>query len=355
MASDHDQTESIAARVAEAAGSGTALELRGSGSKAFYGRSPRGELLDVSGHRGVVSYEPSELVVTARAGTPLAELEQALADGGQVLPFEPPRFSGGGTLGGAVAAGLSGPRRPFAGAVRDFVLGTRIVNGRGQVLRFGGEVIKNVAGYDLSRLAAGALGTLGVLLEVSLRLLPRSEAQACLTLDAPQQDLYRLTEGWLRAGVPVSAAAHDGERLLVRLSGSESAVADGSRHIGGSALDDGAAYWNGLRDHELPFFAGDTPLWRLALPPAAPLPALEGKRLLDWGGRQCWLRSDAPADTVRAEARRLGGHAELFRGSDRDGEVFQPLDDALLGIHRRLRESMDPRGILNPGRLYSTL
>ncbi len=355
MTSDSDQTESIAARVAEAGQAGTALELRGSASKAFYGRRPRGEPLDLSGHRGVISYEPSELVITARAGTPLDELERTLADGGQVLPFEPPRFGAGGTLGGAVASGLSGPRRPFAGALRDFVLGTRIVNGQGQVLRFGGEVIKNVAGYDLSRLAAGALGTLGVLLDVSLRLLPRSEAEASLALEAAPDSLYALTEDWLRAGVPVSASAHDGERLLVRLSGSESAVADGARRIGGSPLPDADGFWAGLRDHSLAFFAGEGPLWRLALPPAAPLPEVEGERLLDWAGRQCWLRSDAAPAAVRDAARRLGGHAELFRGGDREGEVFHPLDDALLGIHRRLRQSMDPQGILNPGRLYTAL
>lgn len=354
MASQHDQGAEIAARVAEAAAAGTSLEIRGGGSKAFYGRRPQGEPLETSGHRGIISYEPSELVVTARAGTPLADLEQVLADGGQVLPFEPPHFAGGATVGGAVASGLSGPRRPFAGAVRDFVLGTRIVNGRGQMLRFGGEVIKNVAGYDLSRLSAGALGTLGVLLEVSLRLLPRAEAEDSRMLETPPETLYRLTEQWLRAGIPVSAAIHDGTRLLVRLSGSESAVADGIRQIGGSALEDAAGFWRELRDHALPFFAGDRPLWRLALPPAAPMPALDGERLMDWGGRQLWLRSESPAAAIRAEARRLGGHALLFRGGDRDGDVFQPLENGLADIHRRLRGAMDPAGILNPGRVYPT-
>lgn len=356
MAKAQDQTELLRERVAAATEAGSPLAITGSGSKAFYGREAAGEALDVTGHRGIVNYEPTELMVTARAGTPLAELEAALDAEGQMLPFEPPHFGATGTLGGAVAAGLSGPRRPFTGAVRDMMLGTRIVNGRGEVMRFGGEVMKNVAGYDVSRLMAGALGTLGVILEVSLKVLPRPAAAHTVVLDTPMAEVFRHSEDWLRRGVPLSATAHDGERLYVRLSGAHSAVESATRALGGERMDDAPGFWRAVRDHEHAFFATEgPPLWRLALPPGAPMPALDGARFSEWAGRQLWLRSDADAGAIRDEAARLGGHAALFRGGERSGEVFHPLEPVKLRLHRALKHAFDPAGILNPGRLYSNL
>lgn len=351
---ERDLTESIASQVAEAYAAGHSLRIVGGGSKAFFGRAVRGQPLDIRRHRGVVSYEPTELVLTARAGTPLAELESLLEARGQMLAFEPPHFAGGATLGGCVAAGLSGPRRAYYGAVRDMVLGVRCVNGRGEVLRFGGEVMKNVAGYDLSRLMAGALGTLGVLLDVSLKVLPRPPADHTMVLPMDAEQVYDRCEGWLRDGLPVSATAWLDGRLCVRLSGQPGAVEHASRIVGGERMDDAPGFWRGLRDHRHPFFTEDGPaLWRIALPPGTPPPSGDGPYLLEWSGTLCWLRSDAPVAQVQDSAARSGGHATLL-GSDGTA-VFHPLPAGLLALHRRLKQALDPHGILNPGRMYAEL
>lgn len=356
MPTPADLTDELAARIRHASMAGTPLEILGNATKRFYGREARGEPLVTTGHCGIVSYEPSELVLTARCGTPLAELAARLAENGQMLAFEPPCFGGKATLGGTIAAGLAGPRRPFSGSVRDTVLGVRIINGRGQVLQFGGRVMKNVAGYDISRLMAGALGTLGVILDVSLKILPAPQAEQTLAVDEPAARVYELTEQWLRAGVPISAAAHDGERMYVRLSGAASAVEFGRRRIGGQRFAAADEFWRDLRDHRLPFFSrGTEPLWRIALPAGMPQPDLPGAWISDWAGRQIWLRTDADAARIRQEAQRLGGHATLFRGGARCADVFQPLGAALMRLHQRLKDAFDPAGILNPGRLYPQL
>jgi glycolate oxidase FAD binding subunit len=310
-------------------------------------------LLDVSGHRGIVSYEPSELVVTARAGTPLAEIEAVLAEHGQLLPFEPPHFGPGATLGGMVAAGLSGPRRPWGGSVRDAVLGVRLINGQGEALRFGGQVMKNVAGYDLSRLMAGALGSLGVLLEVSVKALPRpaEERTRMFELSAEAADVRQLE--WGRLPLSLSGTLYDGERLFVRLCGSTQGVAAGLAALGGEEVSEGP--WRAAREQTLPFFQGDGPLWRISLPAAAPTLGLPGRTLTEWGGALRWLRTDLSAELVRQRAAALGGHATLFRGHDGTGEVFQPLAPALLALHQRVKRALDPHGILNPGRMYAGL
>lgn len=356
MVSDADQTDTIAAQIREADAGATPLSIRGGGTKSFYGRVIGGAPLSLAGHRGVLNYQPTELTLTARAGTPLHEIELILADRGQMLAFEPPHFATGSTLGGAVAAGLSGPRRPFAGAVRDHVLGIRMVDGHGTVERFGGEVIKNVAGYDVSRLMTGALGTLGVLLEVSVKVLPRPAAELSICLDEPPERLHERVEAALRAGAPVTGAAHDGARARVRLTGAASAVDAGAARLGGE-VDEDADFWSALRDQRLPFFTAEPekPLWRIALPPGAPLPALPGPGLLDWAGQLCWLRSDEPAERIRAEAAAAGGHATRFRAGHNPGTepVFTPLDPVLLRLHQRLKQAFDPAGILNPGRMYA--
>ncbi len=340
-------------RVKRAVADKTPLCIRGGGSKAFYGRRYAGESLEVSSHRGIVSYEPSELVITARAGTPLAEVEALLVENGQLFPFEPPHFSDQATLGGMVAAGLSGPRRPWGGSVRDALLGVKLVNGRGEALHFGGQVMKNVAGYDLSRLMAGGLGTLGLLLEVSLKVLPRpaEERTRAFELDAASAAARQLE--WGRLPLSLSGTLYDGTRLFVRLCGSAQGVAAGLEALGGEDVIE--TPWRMAREHALPFLKGDGPLWRVSLPAAAPALNLPGEMLTEWGGALRWLRTDLPAAVLRQSVAALGGHATLFRGHDGTGEVFQPLAPAMLALHRRLKQALDPQGIFNPGRMYAGL
>lgn len=353
-----DHAEALVEQVRTARAQRRPLAIRGGGSKAFYGRAVTGELLEVSHHTGIVAYDPSDLVLTARAGTPLAQLDAVLAAHGQMLGFEPPRFGGGGTLGGAVASGLAGPRRPHAGSVRDFVLGVEAIDGRAARVRFGGRVIKNVAGFDLARLMAGALGTLGVLLEISLRVLPRPQQELTLRQDLPRQRAQRAMQDWQRKPLPISALAYHGRTLHVRLSGSEAGVAAAHALIGGDPVPDGeaGAHWESLRDHTHPFLAGQDTLWRLCVPARAETPAdLPGDWLWEWGGAQRWLRTRAAPESVRRTAERLGGHATVFRGSARGAEPFHPLPDALAALTRRVKRALDPDGILNPGRMYPDL
>ena len=333
------------------------LRLRGGGSKDFYGGAPAGEILDTRGHAGIVSYEPTELVVTARCGTPLAELEAALAERGQMLAFEPPHFGAGATLGGCVAAGISGPRRAAAGAVRDFVLGVRLLDGGARELAFGGQVMKNVAGYDVSRLLAGSLGILGVILEVSLKVLPRSPEERTLRLALGEGEALEQLNRWAGQPLPISATAWSGGALSVRLSGASSAVRAAAQRIGGEPLEASQAerFWTGVREHADPFFAAAAPLWRLSVPSHAPRLELQGEQLIEWGGALRWLRTRADAAAVRSAAARAGGHATLFRGGDKSQGVFAPLAPSLLKLHRSLKAVFDPVGIFNPGRLYPEL
>lgn len=349
-----DLGEILAEQVRAAARDGTPLTICGGGSKDFLGRLTQGEALDVTGHRGVVSYEPTELVITARAGTPLAELEQALAESGQMLPFEPPHFGPEATIGGAVASGLSGPRRPYAGSARDHVLGTRLLNGRGENLRFGGQVMKNVAGYDVSRLMCGAMGTLGVLLEISLKVLPRPAVERTLVFELDEREAIERVNAWAGAPVPLSGAFHAQGRLHVRLSGTANGVESVVAELGGRELD-GPDPWADLREHRLAFFRGESPLWRLSVPPATAPLELPGETLVDWGGAQRWLRGDADPEKVRAAASTAGGHATAFRGGERTGHVFAPLGGKLLELHQGLKSAFDPAGILNHGRMYEGL
>ena len=356
-----DRTQDLAERVRAAHASGTPLAIVSGGTKAWLGRPLQGERLDVSGHRGIVSYEPTELTLTARAGTPLAEIEAALAEHGQCLAFEPPHFDshllggdGSGeraaTLGGTVACNLSGPARPYAGACRDFVLGVRMINGRGEVLRFGGEVMKNVAGYDLSRLMAGAQGTLGVLLEVSLKVLPRPAAELTLALEMDAAAAVARFNAWAGQPLPITAACHVGEQAYIRLAGAEAAVRSARQRLGGEVIDDGQPFWVSVRELRHGFFSARGSLWRLSLPPAAACDR-QFRQFIDWGGAQRWLYSEAPLWEMATAA---GGHATHYRGGDRD-LVFQPLGPAMLALHRRLKVAFDPKGILNPGRLYPEL
>ena len=346
----------LRARISAASAARTPLRLRGGGTKDFYGGPLRGEVVEMGGYGGIVAYEPRELVLTVRAGTALSEVEATLAAERQMLPFEPPHFPGGkATIGGTVAAGLSGPRRPYAGAVRDFVLGARIVNGKGEDLSFGGRVIKNVAGYDVSRLMAGALGTLGAITEVSFKVLPRPSAEITLSQQVDEAQATRRVNAWAGQPLPITATAWFAGRLLVRLAGAESAVRAARAKIGGEEAADLPDFWLALRDHRIAFFAGDAPVWRVSVPQTTPPMELGATPLVEWGGGLRWLRGDLDAAKVRSEAARAGGHATLFRGGDKSSGVFQPLAPPMLKVHKRLKEAFDPAGILNPGRMYGEL
>jgi glycolate oxidase FAD binding subunit len=340
------------------------LDIRGGGTKLFYGGTPTGEPLSMAGLAGISAYEPTELVVTVRAGTPLAELEAVLEERGQCLPFEPPRFAPGGTVGGMVAAGLSGPARAAVGAVRDHVLGLTLLNGRGEVLTFGGQVAKNVAGYDVSRLIAGSLGILGVICEVSLKVLPIHRASATLCFDWDESRALEQLRKWASQPLPLNASAwHDG-RLHLRLAGAAAAVHAGCRRLGGDVVAPEAArtWWLGVRDQTQGLFsfsesqmAGGESLWRLSLPATAAPVKLAGRQFIEWHGAQRWWRTVAEAREVREAAAQAGGHATRVRGVAKSEAVFSPVSEALMRIHRELKRAFDPAGIFNPGRLYAGL
>ena len=350
-----DSLEALIEQVRSAAAAGRPLRLRGGGTKDFYGGELRGELLDTRAHAGIVSHEPTELVITARCGTLLSDLEAALATQGQMLAFEPPHFGPGATLGGCVAAGLSGPRRAAAGAVRDFVLGARLLDGNGSVLAFGGQVMKNVAGYDVSRLLTGSLGILGLILEVSLKVLPRPPQERTLRFDMPAARAIETLNRWAGTPLPISASTWCGGELRVRLSGAEAAVRAAAEKLGGETVADAPAWWASVREQALPFFGRNVPLWRLSVPSTAAVIGLPGEQFLEWGGALRWLTSGADAATVREAAHAAGGHATLFRAADKAAGAFAPLDPVTVRLHRGLKAAFDPKGIFNPGRMYPDL
>ena len=349
---DFDDSAALLEQVNRALETATPLRIQGANSKAFLGRIIGGEILDTRAHRGIVSYDPTELVITARCGTPLTELLTVLDASQQMLACEPPAFADDATVGGMIATGLSGPRRPWSGSVRDFVLGTRIITGRGKHLRFGGEVMKNVAGYDLSRLMTGSYGSLGIITEVSLKVLPKPRACLSLSLEMTgEQALQRLAE-WGQQPLPISAACHDGRQLRLRLEGGEGSVAAAHDRLGGELID--SSFWAGLNEQRLGFFDEDQPLWRLSVPLNTPPLNLPGEQWLDWGGAQRWLKSTAEAATIRKVVDEVGGHATCYSHGLID-EPFHPLTPALLHYHRQLKRQLDPRGIFNPGRQYAEL
>jgi glycolate oxidase FAD binding subunit len=344
-----------------AVAAGGRLRVRGSGSKDFYGNAPSGDLLDTRPVTGIVAYEPTELVITARAGTPLAQIEATLASQNQMLAFEPPHFSASATLGGCIAAGLAGPGRAAYGysfgAVRDFVLGAALVDGRAQLLRFGGTVMKNVAGYDVSRLLAGSMGTLGVITEVSIKVLPMPLTTETRTYEMSEAGALAALADWGRQPLPISASCWHAGVLRLRLSGANAAVRAAANKLGGDVIPDAAAglYWLAVREQTLDFFAGTTPLWRCSLPFNSDALQIAGSMLMEWSGAQRWLRCAAPAREIRARVAAVGGHATVFRsdrpGADDGSGVFHPLTPSVAAIHRRLISEFDPQGVFDTGRL----
>jgi glycolate oxidase FAD binding subunit len=358
------ELQTIAERIRAASAHATPLRIRGGGTKDFYGEPAQGEVLDTRVLSGIRSYEPSELVVTVRAGTLLSELEAVLAEQGQCLPFEPPHFESGGTVGGMVAAGLSGPARASVGAVRDYVLGATLVNGRGELLSFGGQVMKNVAGYDVSRVLAGSLGVLGLIAEVSLKVLPVAPAEATLRFECGQAEALDLLNGWGGRPLPLNASCwvEDQGRgvLYLRLRGAVAAVDAACAQLGGERQPDAAADWALCRDQRLPWFAeahGVRDLWRLSVPQTAPVLDVGGAPpLVEWHGGQRWYRA-AAADgaRLRAAAAAVGGHATLFRPAGGTASTlprFERPSAPLLRIHQALAQEFDPAGVFDRGRLH---
>lgn len=341
-------------RIASASANGTALRIRGNGTKDWYGQELNGEVLDTTEFSGIVSYDPTELVITARAGTTLREIGKALAEKKQMLAFEPPRFDGLATIGGIVASGLSGPRRQAVGSVRDFVLGTVLMDGKGEVLNFGGQVMKNVAGYDVSRLLTGSLGTLGLLLEVSIKVLPRPFAQHSLQFSMSEEEALHQLNIWGGQPLPLSASCWVNGQLYVRLSGAQAAVDAAIAKMGGIELPQAEAFWDSVREQDHEFFhAVSAGLWRISVPTTAKPLLLPGEQMIEWGGAQRWLKTSADVATIRAAATAAGGHATLHRGGDKSVGVFQPLAPAVARIHRNLKNTFDPAGIFNPRRMYT--
>jgi glycolate oxidase FAD binding subunit len=342
-------------RVRHAAATNTPLRVVGAGTKDFYGQELCGEPFETLGYAGVVDYDPTEMVITARCGTPLAELERTLHAGGQMLGFEPPQFGRAATVGGCVAAGLAGPRRPYAGAVRDLLLGVRLLDGRGDDLNFGGRVMKNVAGFDVSRVIAGSLGTLGIVLEVSLKCQPLPKVEASRVLELNDDEAIACMNRWGGQPLPVSATCYYDGRLHVRFAGAEGAVSTALREVGGEPLAEADRFWDALREQEHAFFSAEpgTPLWRLSVRTTTPFTDLGGAQLVEWGGGLRWIKASASeASRLRVWAREHGGHATLYRAADKAAGAFQRPDEALLRIQRELKSAFDPNGILNRHRLY---
>ncbi|MDH5766867.1 MAG: glycolate oxidase subunit GlcE, partial [Gammaproteobacteria bacterium] len=301
------------------------------------------------------NYEPTELVVTVRAGTNLRELEKTLASENQMFGFEPPAYGDAATIGGTIACNLSGPGRAFSGSARDFVLGSKIINGKAEVLHFGGEVMKNVAGYDVSRLMCGAMGTLGALLELSIKVLPRPETELTLVHEMTAAESLTKVHQLARKSLPITATCFDDHNLYIRLSGSEAAVKAAGKFTGGDHVATGNDFWKQLKEHQLGFFNHDKNLWRLSLVSNAPLLTLAGKTLYEWNGALRWLVTDEDETSIRQQVAEHGGHAICFRQQQKTGQVFHPLDNGLFKLHRQLKKAFDPDAIFNPGKMYPEL
>ncbi len=341
--------------VEQAIASGTPLCISAGNTKNFYGREPVGKPISISEHRGIINYEPTELVITVRAGTPLKEIEAALADENQMFGFEPPAFGDAATIGGTIACNFSGPRRAYSGAARDFVLGSKVINGKAEILHFGGEVMKNVAGYDVSRLMCGAMGTLGVLLELSIKVLPKPETELTLVQDMDADDAMNKLHSLARQSLPISASCFDGNKLHIRISGSHATVQAARKLMGGDELPSGASFWKELKEHQQNFFKSTRPLWRLSLASNTPVMNIPGKWLYEWNGAQRWLISDEKQDIIRNQVAQVDGHALCFRNHVDRNNVFHPLTPGLFKIHQQLKKAFDPDAIFNPGRMYAEL
>lgn len=347
----NDLTSEIIHQVENAYLAKRTLCIEGGNSKNFIGRNIHGNTLSIKNHTGVIEHEPTELYITARSGTLLKDIEQEIAQCNQIIPFEPPHFGSTATIGGMVATGLSGPRRASCGAVRDSVLGLEIINGKGELLKFGGKVMKNVAGYDISRLMCGSFGTLGVLTSISFRLIPKPECEKSIAIASTSQDAIKRMNELASTPIPITATFFDGEDLYIRLSGSQSAVQKCIQNIGGDILGNDNAFWNSVKEQSHRFFSTGLPLWRISVPPNTPELNLVGQYAMEWNGALRWYASNENPDTLRKEANKAGGHACLFRGAS-SNDIFHPLGKTTYLINKKLKKVFDPENILNPGKMY---
>lgn len=351
----NDISQQLVDRVISARDKGEKLSISGRGSKSFLGREIAGERLSLKEHSGIVNYHPVELVMTVRAGTRLTEIESALREHGQMLSFEPPTFSGEATIGGTFACNLSGPARPWSGSVRDMVLGIKLINGRGEHLNFGGQVMKNVAGYDVSRTQAGAMGSLGIITEISLKVMPVPASTLTMVqeMDAPQA--IKTMNLLAATPKPLTAACWLDNKLYLRLSGAASAVEGTAKQWQGSVVEQGHGFWQSLNEQKFDFFRGESPLWRFSIKPTAEHFYSDDEWLIDWGGAQRWLRGNYDLHQLEVAATEARGQVSVFRGGDRRGEVFHRQSSASEVFHKRLKDAFDPDRLFNPGRLYSWL
>jgi len=353
-ATANDISQQLQQRVEQAYKAGTALNICGGGSKEFYGRKIQAEELNVADHRGIINYEPTELVITARAGTPISEIENTLNEQGQMLGFEPPHYGDTATIGGTIACDLSGPRRPYSGSARDYVLGSTIINGKAEQLHFGGEVMKNVAGYDVSRLMCGAMGTLGVLLDVSLKVIPKPEAEMTVVKECEAADAIQQMHHWMKLSLPLSASCYVDGKLYIRLASNDTTIKAAHQQIGGDLVDN-PQFWISTKEQNHSFFETEKPLWRLSLASNTDPISLEGETLYDWGGALRWLSSDESVDKIRHATESLNGHAILFKNNVNQIDPFHELNPHIHTMHRQLKHAFDPANILNPGRMYADI
>ena len=350
-----DMTQQIQAQVKNAFEKKQAVKIQAGNSKHFLVPQCNAERLDVSQHQGIISYEPTELVITARAGTRLSEIQSTLDESKQILAFEPPHYAESATLGGTIACNLSGPMRAYTGAARDFVLGCEIINGKAEQLKFGGQVMKNVAGYDASRLMCGAMGTLGIILNVSLKVLPKPEAELTLSQSCDINQAISYMHQWRKQSLPISASCYKESQLTVRLSGNASAVDSAGKIIAGNIHNNDALFWQQIREQSDDFFNTEKPLWRLSLASNTPPLELTGETLYEWGGALRWLKTQEPAETIRQVLQSYNGHASLYKNNHMNVPASHPLSPGMLNIHKRLKHAFDPEKILNPGYMQSDI
>jgi len=347
---DSDATAAVRDQVRGAIAAEAPIAIAGGGTKSFYGRDVPGDELPMGGHTGIISYDPAELVLTARAGTRLAEIESVLAGSGQWMPFEPPRFGDSATLGGTIACGVAGPARAYIGAAKDFVLGVTLMNGEAKTLRFGGQVMKNVAGYDIARTLVGSLGTLGILMDVSMKVLPRPPHEKTLAFELDMDAALKRLSQWAQLPSCLSASCWADGHLYVRLSGSEAAIETAAARFGGVEQPGSMLFWRSIREQRHVFFSES--LVRVVVPALSPSSALPGRCLIEWGGAQRWFNGDIDFAALQTSALALGGFAVRFRTQNRSGEIFAPVSDAQMKMQRSLKGIFDPHGIFNRGRMY---
>jgi glycolate oxidase FAD binding subunit len=357
---NNDFSASLKNQVTEAYAKKTPLHIIGGESKAFYGNYVKGDTISTAEHAGIIEYQPSELVVTVRSGTLLSELETELKANKQMLAFEPPQHTANTTIGGAIACGLSGPRRMACGSARDFVLGTTIINGKAERLRFGGQVMKNVAGYDASRLMVGAQGTLGLLLDVSLKVLPMSKAEKTLQLETELSTAVKHIQQWLKQGLPISASCYTSGTLSLRLSSTSSAVSSSVNNIKKlfACKEVDNDFWLDIKNQSHVFFSASTlnnnqQLWRCSHQTNTSFYD-DGDQLIEWHGALRWVKS---SKTLYGIAESHSGHASLYPINQKNAhsDIFQPLASPLMKIQQRMKQAFDPENILNAGRLYTNI